>query len=247
MDPSPPAVARTRHREPRSNPARRHRPAAHPRDLAHAHSQPAVRSPRIRTGAWPGQALLPDDLRPLVPWMSIRCLNRAPVASVRVVIDDLVDLVLGLELATRAQSPRLATGLAPGALPTQPLLRLRARLRPPLLPRLWRVATTWRPRPPSRRQLRRSRRDRRRRHGRRPPRGHGPVDRLRRRGAHRRAVRGRATCGSRARWFARLCSRTRPRARPRRSRARRPGRRRSCPASWPSRRGPRSRRCRRRG
>ncbi len=83
MDPSPPAVAPNTAPGARSNPARRHRPAAHPRDLAHAHSQPAVRSPRIRTGAWPGQASLPDDLRPVVPWVSIRCLNPRRFSPIR--------------------------------------------------------------------------------------------------------------------------------------------------------------------
>jgi hypothetical protein len=55
------------------------------------------------------------------------------------VIDDLVDLVLGRQPAPRAPVPRLAASLALRALPAQQLLRLRTRLRTPLLPRLGRI------------------------------------------------------------------------------------------------------------
>ena len=54
----------------------------------------------------------------------------APTARVRVVIDDLIDLILGTELATRTPMPRLPAGLALLALPPRQLLRLRARFRP---------------------------------------------------------------------------------------------------------------------
>lgn len=57
----------------------------------------------------------------------------------RVMLDDLVDLVLGGEPAARARVSFLPARLALGALPCQQLLRLRARLRPPLLTRLWRI------------------------------------------------------------------------------------------------------------
>ena len=66
---------------------------------------------------------------------------------------------------------------------------------------------------------------------------------VRRAGTAVDSLRGAPAPDSRARSCAPPGSRTRPRARPRRSRGRRPGRRRSCRASSPSRRGPRSRRC----
>src|ERR1700704_1740400 len=61
----------------------------------------------------------------------------APTARVRVVIDDLIDLILGTELATRTPMPRLPAGLALLALPPRQLLR--ARSRPTLLPCLRRI------------------------------------------------------------------------------------------------------------
>ena len=77
--------------------------------------------------------------------------------------------------------------------------------------------------------------------------GRGPWGRVRfqsgNRGVNLGSLRGAPALDSRARSCAPPGSRTRPRARPRRSRGRRPGRRRSCRASSPSRRGPRSRRC----
>ena len=65
-----------------------------------------------------------------------RELVAAPAASVRIVIDDLIDLVLGHQPATRAPMPRLAASLALGALPGRQLLGLRTRLRTPLPARL---------------------------------------------------------------------------------------------------------------
>ena len=63
----------------------------------------------------------------------------ASVARIRIVIDDLIHPILGLELATRTPMPGLPTRVAPLALPTHKLLRLRTRLRPPLSTRLRRV------------------------------------------------------------------------------------------------------------
>ena len=57
-------------------------------------------------------------------------------AGLGIVIDDLIDLILGLELPARTPMPRLTAGLA---LAAQQLLGLRPRLRPPLLPRLRRI------------------------------------------------------------------------------------------------------------
>src|SRR5436305_14987618 len=57
----------------------------------------------------------------------------------REVIDDLIDLILGLELPTRTAMSRLTACLALLALPAHQLLGLRARLRPPLRPRLRRI------------------------------------------------------------------------------------------------------------
>jgi hypothetical protein len=57
----------------------------------------------------------------------------ASTTRVRVVIDDLIDLILRPQLSTRTTIPGLPTSLA--ALPVaHELLRLRARLRPPLRP-----------------------------------------------------------------------------------------------------------------
>ena len=66
-------------------------------------------------------------------------LATAPAARIRIVIDDLIDLILGPQLATRTPMPRLPASLALLALPAHQLLRLRARLRPPLRPRLRRI------------------------------------------------------------------------------------------------------------
>ena len=68
-----------------------------------------------------------------------RELAAAPATGIRIVIDDLVELVLGRQPATRALVPGLGASRALGALPTQQLLRLRARLCTPLLPRLGRI------------------------------------------------------------------------------------------------------------
>src|SRR5664279_1545616 len=59
----------------------------------------------------------------------------APATRPRVVIDDLIDLVLGTQLATRTPTPRLSASLTLLALAAHQFLRLRARLRPPLRPR----------------------------------------------------------------------------------------------------------------
>src|SRR4051812_28163031 len=60
-------------------------------------------------------------------------------ASVRVVIDDLINLILRLQFATRAAMPALPTSLAPLAFPAHQFLGHRARLRPPLCPALGRI------------------------------------------------------------------------------------------------------------
>jgi hypothetical protein len=62
----------------------------------------------------------------------------APTTRLRVVIDDLIDLILGLQLTTGTPMPRL-----PASRSTVPfsheLLRLRAGLRPPLSTRFRRI------------------------------------------------------------------------------------------------------------
>ena len=63
----------------------------------------------------------------------------ASATRIRVVIDDLIHLILGLQLATRTPMPGLPTRPAPLTLPAHQLLRLRTRLRPPLRPRLRRI------------------------------------------------------------------------------------------------------------
>jgi hypothetical protein len=73
------------------------------------------------------------------PALIERELAAATTASVRVVIDDLIDLVLGSELATRTAMQILPARLALDAILGQQLLRLRARLRTPLLTRLRRI------------------------------------------------------------------------------------------------------------
>jgi hypothetical protein len=66
-------------------------------------------------------------------------LQAAPATRLGIVIDDLVDLILGPELAARTPMPLLPAGLTLLALPAHQLLRLRARLRSPLRPRLRRI------------------------------------------------------------------------------------------------------------
>jgi hypothetical protein len=56
----------------------------------------------------------------------------APAARFRVVLDDLIPLILGPQLATRTPMPRLPASLTPLTLPAHRLLGLRARLRPAL-------------------------------------------------------------------------------------------------------------------
>jgi hypothetical protein len=73
------------------------------------------------------------------PALILAELTAAATTGVRVVIDDLIDLVLGRKLATRTPMPILPTRLALGAILGQQLLRFRARLRTPLLTRLRRI------------------------------------------------------------------------------------------------------------
>src|SRR3954454_208991 len=68
-----------------------------------------------------------------------RELTATPAARLRVVIDDLIDLILRAQLATGTAMPRLPTRLAPPALPAHQLLAFRPPLRPPLRPRLRRI------------------------------------------------------------------------------------------------------------
>jgi hypothetical protein len=63
----------------------------------------------------------------------------APTARIRIVIDDLIHLILRLQLATGTPMPRLPTSRSTLTLPPRKLLRLRARLRPPLLTGLRRI------------------------------------------------------------------------------------------------------------
>jgi hypothetical protein len=65
------------------------------------------------------------------------------VARIRVVINDLINLILGLELATRTPMPALPTSLATLPVSTHQLLRLRARLRAPLRPGFRRIHRRW--------------------------------------------------------------------------------------------------------
>jgi len=55
------------------------------------------------------------------------------------VIDDLIHLILGPQLATRTAMPGLPTSLAALAFPAHQFLGFRARLRPPLRPCLGRI------------------------------------------------------------------------------------------------------------
>ena len=66
-------------------------------------------------------------------------LTTAPTTRIREVIDDLIDLILRPQHATRTAMPRLPASLALLALPAHQLLRPRPRLRPPLRPRLRRI------------------------------------------------------------------------------------------------------------
>ena len=63
----------------------------------------------------------------------------ATATRLRVVIDDLIHLILGLQIATRTPMPGLPTRPALLTLPTHQLLGLRTRLRPPLRTRLRRI------------------------------------------------------------------------------------------------------------
>src|SRR5207247_1342842 len=60
----------------------------------------------------------------------------AAAARIRIVIDDLIHLILGLELPPRTQVPGLPTRLTPLPLAARQLLGLRTRLRAPLSARL---------------------------------------------------------------------------------------------------------------
>jgi len=63
----------------------------------------------------------------------------APATRLRIVIDDLIDLILRRALATRTPMSRLPASPTLLALSAHQFLRLRARLRPPLRPRLRRI------------------------------------------------------------------------------------------------------------
>src|SRR5512134_841078 len=65
--------------------------------------------------------------------------SAAAAADLRIAIDDLIHLIGRLQLATRATMPRLPALFATLALFAHQLLRLRARLSPPLRPRLGRI------------------------------------------------------------------------------------------------------------
>jgi hypothetical protein len=73
------------------------------------------------------------------PALLISKLPSASTARIRIVIDDLIHLILRLQIATRTPMPGLPTRLPPLTLPAHQLLRLRARLRPPLSTRLRRI------------------------------------------------------------------------------------------------------------
>jgi hypothetical protein len=63
----------------------------------------------------------------------------ASTTRIGVVIDDLIDLIVGPQLTTRSLMPGLPTRLAALPLAPRELLGLRARLRPPLRPCLRRI------------------------------------------------------------------------------------------------------------
>jgi hypothetical protein len=73
------------------------------------------------------------------PALSLGELPAAPMARLRVMTDDLIDLILWREFASGAAMTLLATSLSLGAFPGQQLLRFRARFGPPLLTRLGRI------------------------------------------------------------------------------------------------------------
>ncbi len=84
------------------------------------------------------------DLMATEPPAGRALLRREPRAAaatrLRIVIDDLIDLILGPQLTTRARMPTLRARLALlPALPAHQLLRPRPRLGPPLRPRLRRI------------------------------------------------------------------------------------------------------------
>ena len=73
-------------------------------------------------------------------------LATTPATRIRIVIDDLINLILRLQIATRARMTPLPTRPAALTLPACKLLGLRPRLRAPLLTRLrrilrWRLGT----------------------------------------------------------------------------------------------------------
>jgi hypothetical protein len=63
-----------------------------------------------------------------------RELTSATTTLLRIVIDDLIDLILRLELAPRTTMPGLTARRSPLTFPARQLLRLRPRFRPALLP-----------------------------------------------------------------------------------------------------------------
>ena len=83
------------------------------------------------------QLVAPETARR--PALILAELMAATTASQRVVRDDLIDLVLGRKPPACAPMSLLATRLAPATLLGQQLLRLRARLRTALRPRLRRI------------------------------------------------------------------------------------------------------------
>ncbi len=76
---------------------------------------------------------------PARPTLPNNELASASAARIRVVIDDLIDLILGPQLTTRTPMPALPPSLATLAFPTHQFLRLRLGLRPALRPRLGRI------------------------------------------------------------------------------------------------------------
>ena len=66
-------------------------------------------------------------------------LPSASAARIGVVIDDLIDLILRLQIATRTPMPGLPASLAALTFPPHQFLGLRTRLRPPLRTRLRRI------------------------------------------------------------------------------------------------------------
>jgi hypothetical protein len=76
---------------------------------------------------------------PARPALPIIQPTSASATRIRIVINDLIDLILGLQFATRTRVPGLPTSLATLALPPHQLLGLRTSLRSPLRPRLRRI------------------------------------------------------------------------------------------------------------